>query len=152
MTISNGTNTKNLTLYSLAQPLLQDEQVVWLNMGDPKMYLDSIKQLMMISRESFVSIKEEDEVISSIILNEYGTQTKTSSTHDRVLESILPLPSQFHYFEPVHLPHSLFPHEIDSSPIAHILMVEKVVKTTIAPRKELNLSKSLSQEQHHDVL
>ena len=31
-------------------------------------------------------------------------------------------------------------------------MVEKVVKTTIAPGKELNLSKSLSQEQHQDVL
>ena len=31
-------------------------------------------------------------------------------------------------------------------------MVEKVVKTTIALGKELNLRKSLSQEQHHDVL
>ena len=72
MTISDGMNTKNLTLYSRAQPLLQDDQVVWPNMGDPEMDLDSIKKLMMISRESFVSIKEEDEVISSIILNDYG--------------------------------------------------------------------------------
>ena len=116
------------------------------------MDLDSIKKLMMISRESFLNIKEKDEVISSIILNEYGTQTEISSTHDRVLESILSLPSQSHYSDSAQLPHSLLPHEIDSSPIAHISMVEKVVQTEIAPGKELNLSKSLSQEQHHDVL
>ena len=42
MTISNGMNTKNLTLYSPTQPLLQDDQVVWPNMGDPEMDLDSI--------------------------------------------------------------------------------------------------------------
>ena len=116
------------------------------------MDLDSIKQLMMISRESFVNIKEEDDVISSIILNEYGMQPETSSKHSCVLESILPLPTQSHYSESAQLPYSLLPHEIDSSPIAHISMVEKVVKATIAPGKELNLSKSLSQEQHHDVL
>ena len=116
------------------------------------MDLDSIEELMMISRESFIGIKEEDEVISSIILNDYGIQTETYPTHDRVLGSILPLPSQSHYSEFVHLPHSLFPHEIDSLPISHISMVEKVVTTAIAPGKELNLRKSLSQEQHHDVL
>ena len=101
------------------------------------MDLDSIKQLMMISRESFVNIKEEDDVISSIILNEYGTQTETSSKHNHVLESILPLPTQSHYYESTQLPHLLFLHEIDSSPIAHISMVEKVVKTTIAQEKNL---------------
>ena len=78
------------------------------------MVFDSIKKLMIISRESFVSIKEEDEVISSIILNEYEIQAETSSKHNRVLESILPLPTQSHYFESAQLPHSLLPHEIDS--------------------------------------
>ena len=116
------------------------------------MDLDSIKQLMMISRESFVSIKEEDDDISFIILNEYGTQLETSSNHECVLESILPLPFHSHYSESAQSLHSLLPHEIDSSPISHISMVEKVVKITISSGKELNLRKSLSQEQHHDVL
>ena len=93
------------------------------------MDLDSIKQLIMISRESFVRIKEDDDVISSIILNEYGTQPETSSKHDCVLENILHLPSQSHYFDSAQFPHSLLPHEIDSSPISHISMVEKVVLT-----------------------
>ena len=101
MTILDGTKTKNLTLYSPTQPLLQDDQVVWPNMGDLDVDLNSIKQLMMISKESFVSIKEEDDVISSIILNEYGIQPKISSKHDCVLESILPLPSESHYSKSV---------------------------------------------------
>ena len=43
MTILDGMNTKKLTLYSLAQPMLQDDQVVWPNLGDSDMDVDSIK-------------------------------------------------------------------------------------------------------------
>lgn len=100
------------------------------------MDIDSIQQLMMISHDSFANIKEEDDVISSIILNEYGTQPETSSIQEYVLESILPLSNELH---------SLLPHEIDSQPIVQILMAEKVVKTTIIPGRELNISKFLSQ-------
>ena len=40
MTISNGVNTKHLTLYSLAQPLLQDDQIILPNLDDiePQVY------------------------------------------------------------------------------------------------------------------
>lgn len=48
--------------------------------------------------------------------------------------------------------HSLPPHEIDSQPIMQIFMAEKVVKIEIAPGRELNISKSLSQEQQHSTL
>ena len=113
-------------------------------MGDPDMDINSIKQLMMISRESFVSIKEEDDFISSIILNEYETKLETSSKHDCVLENILPLPSEFHYSESAHLLHVLLPHEIDSPPIAYISMAENVVRTVISLGREVNLRKSLS--------
>ena len=34
MTISNGFTIKKLTLYSHATPLLQDDQVVWPDLGD----------------------------------------------------------------------------------------------------------------------
>ena len=149
MTISDGMNTKNLTLYSPAQPLLQDDQVVWPNMDDFDMDIDSIQQLMMISLDSFVNIKEEDDVISSIIQNEYGTQLETSSKQDCLLESILPLPSELHYFESAQLLHSLLPHEIDSQPIVQISMAEKVVKTTIVPGRELNI---LSPCRRHNII
>ncbi len=42
MTISNGVHTKNLTLYSPAQPLLLDDQVVWPNLGDDDLEANSI--------------------------------------------------------------------------------------------------------------
>lgn len=113
-------------------------------MGDSDMDIDSIQQLMMISQNSFISIKEEDDIISSIILNEYGTQPETSSKQDCVLESILPLPSKLHCFESTQLLHSLLTHEIDSQPVVQISMVEKVVKTTIILGRELNIRKSLS--------
>ena len=63
------------------------------------MDINSIKHLMMISRDSFVSTKEEDEVISSIILNEYGIQHETCFEEACVLENILPLPYELYYFE-----------------------------------------------------
>ena len=65
---------------------------------------------MMISRDSFVSTKEEDEVISSIILNEYGIQLETCSEKGCVLENILPLPCELHYSKSEQLLHSLLPH------------------------------------------
>ena len=118
MTILDGMNTKKLTLYSPTQPLLQDDQVVWPNLGDSDMDVNSITELMMISRDSFVSIKDEDDVISSIILNEYGRQPEICSQEDCVLENILPLPCELHYFESTQLLHSLLPHKIYSSPIS----------------------------------
>ena len=99
MTISDGINTKKLTLYSPAQPMLQDDQVIWPNLGNVDVDINSIKKLMMISRKSFVNIKEEDDVISSIILNEYGREPEICSQEDCVLENILPLPCELHYSE-----------------------------------------------------
>ena len=34
MTISNGMDKNNMNLYSLAQPFLQDDQVIWPHLGD----------------------------------------------------------------------------------------------------------------------
>ena len=99
MTILDGMNTKKLTLYSPAQPMLQDDQVVLPNIGDFDIHMNSIKELMMILRDSFVSIKEEDDIISSIILNEYGRKPEICSQEDCVLGNILPLPYVLHYSE-----------------------------------------------------
>ena len=65
------------------------------------MDVNSINELMMISRDSFISIKEEDDIISSIILNEYGMQPETCFEEDCVLENIMPLPCELHYSQSV---------------------------------------------------
>ena len=102
---------------------------------------------MMISRDSFVRIKEEEDVISSIILNEYGRKLEICSQEDCILGNILPLPCERHYSKSAQLLHSLLPHEIDSPPIAQISVAEKVDKLAISPGRELNVSKSLTPKQ-----
>ena len=42
MKISNGVHTKNLTLYCPDEPLLLDDQVVWLDLGDDDPEANSI--------------------------------------------------------------------------------------------------------------
>ena len=42
MIISNGVNAKHMILYSLAQPLLQDDQIIWLDLDDTELEVNSI--------------------------------------------------------------------------------------------------------------
>ena len=42
MKLSNGVKTKKLTLYSLAQPQLDLDQVSWPNLGDDALEINSI--------------------------------------------------------------------------------------------------------------
>ena len=99
MTISSGFHTKNLTLYSPTQPLLLDDQVVWPNLGYDDLEAKSIHQLMMIGRESFIDDQEEDKIISSIILNEYGTQSPMCPQDECILKTIVPPLNSLNHLE-----------------------------------------------------
>ena len=63
MTISNGQVTKKFDLYPPAQPLPNLSTFVWLDLGDGEEELNSIAQLMMLHRQSFLKLQEEDLVI-----------------------------------------------------------------------------------------
>ena len=43
---------------------------------------------MMIGRESFIAIQEEEEIISSIILNEYRIESQVCPQAECILETI----------------------------------------------------------------
>ena len=131
MTISNGVNTKHLTLYSPAQPLLQDDQIIWPDLDDTKHEVISIHQLMMISKEPFIAFRREDEIISSIILNEYGVETQVCSQGNCVLNTLLPPIDALQYLETSKFLHTLLPHEMKSFPIAQLSMAEKVTKIEV---------------------
>ena len=79
LTISNGIHTMNLTLHSPAQPLLKDDQAFWHDLGDDELEINSLHQLMMITRDPFVPSQEDDNVISSIATNEYGVNSQLFS-------------------------------------------------------------------------
>ena len=63
MTISNGQATKKFDLYPSAQPLLDLRTSVWPDLGDEEEELNSIVQLMMLHRQSFLKMQEEDSVL-----------------------------------------------------------------------------------------
>ena len=69
MTISNGQATKQFDLYPPAQPLLDLSTSVWPDLGDEEDELNSIAQLMMLHRQSFLKLQEKDSVLQSIFTN-----------------------------------------------------------------------------------
>ena len=63
MTISNGQATKRFDLYPLAQPLPDLSTSIWPNLGDEEEELNYIVQLMMLRRQSFLKLQEEDSIL-----------------------------------------------------------------------------------------
>ncbi len=63
MTISNGQATKQFDLYPPAQPLPDLSTSFWLDLGDEEEEINSIVQLMMLHKKSFLKLQEEDSVI-----------------------------------------------------------------------------------------
>ena len=69
MTISNGQATKQFYLYPPTQPLPDLSTFVWPNLGDEEEELISIVKLMMLHRQSFLKLQEEDSILESILTN-----------------------------------------------------------------------------------
>lgn len=107
---------------------------------------------MMIGRDSFIADREEDEIISSIILSEYGTQSPMCPQAKCILETIVPPLNSFIHLEASQFLHSLLPHEMDSSPISQLFMVDKVIKMKIGLGRELNVNNALSHSQQEAML
>ena len=63
MTISNGKATKKFDLFSPTQPQLDLSTSIWSVLGDGEEELNSIAQLMMLHRQFFLNLQEEDLVI-----------------------------------------------------------------------------------------
>ena len=53
-------------------PLLQDDQVLWLDLGDDQSEVNSLIHLMVIDRNPFMIPHENDDVLATIFPNEYG--------------------------------------------------------------------------------
>ena len=54
MIISNGINTKKLTLHFLAKPHSELDEVVWLYLGDAPLEVSSMQKLMVIESNRFM--------------------------------------------------------------------------------------------------
>ena len=63
MIISIGQATKQFDLYPPAQPLPDLSTSIWPDLGDEEEELNSIVQLIMLYRQSFLKFQEEDLVL-----------------------------------------------------------------------------------------
>ena len=63
MTISDGTKTKSLTLYPLAQPSLEAETPLWMELEEE----DNFQPLLMIGKSLTFKYETEDDAINSFI-------------------------------------------------------------------------------------
>ena len=98
MTISNGQATKTFDLYPLAHPLADLSTYVWPDLGDKEEELNSIAQLMMLHRQSFLKLQEEDSVLQSILTNNCVVEKDVSessmlelTTYEECNENCTPL-------------------------------------------------------------
>ena len=51
---------------------------------------------------------------------------------------------ELHNLESSQFHHTLLPHEMYSPPIFQVAMMDKVIKVEVSPRRELNVSNSLT--------
>lgn len=144
MTISSQMNTNKLTFYSLAQPLLQDDKFAWLDLGGNEFKVNSVSQLMIIEKNPFILSHEEEDIITTILANEYGVYFSLFQDKYCSFETILQPPHAPHFFETSQFLHKLLPHEIHSPNFSKLSMLEKISKGEFSLGKELNVSKSFS--------
>ena len=69
MTISDGINTKKLTLCSPTKPQSELDKVVWHILGDASLEVSSIQKHMVIKRNSFMVSQEEDDILAVNLTN-----------------------------------------------------------------------------------
>lgn len=109
MTISNGITTKTLTLYSLAQPQLDQEKVVCPDIGEEAEEFNFVQQLMMLTRESFIELQEDDSVLSNIIENHYGEVQYSCGIPTNPLHTLVPSTSSLDSPAATDIFHTLLP-------------------------------------------
>ena len=133
MTISNGQATKKFDLYPLAQPLPDLSTSVWPDLGDEEEELNSITQLMMLHRQSFLKLQEEDSVLQSILTNSCVVEKDVSKSSMLELITYEECDENYTLLKEPDVLHQPLPCELKSSPISETAMIEST--TTVEFKK-----------------
>ena len=147
MTISNGQATKQFDLYPPTQPLPDLSTSIWPDLGDEEEELNSIVQLMMLHRQSFLKLKEEYLVLHSILTNTcvVGKDVFESS----VLELITyeECDKSYTLFKEPKFFCSLLPCELESSPISEAAMIDTTTTVELTKGHKLHVNPKLTSTQ-----
>ena len=81
MTISNGCETKQLTLYPHATPMINNDDSVWLDYND-----NATQPILTIEQALTFKYTTEDEVISNFISEPFSVTSETYNQFTAILE------------------------------------------------------------------
>ena len=85
-------------------------------------------------------------------MNEYGVEAQVCPQEECILETILPPLNTPQHSKFSQFLHSLLPHEVDSSLVAQLFMIDKVIKMEVDLGRELNVINTLSPSYQKIVL
>ena len=130
MTISNGQETKQLTLYPHATPMINNDDFVWLD------YEDNDTQPIFTIRQS-LTLKDtmEDEVISNFI---FEPSSVTFETHNQLTAILEPETEEKLKYE--------------NLPQTSIAISSKSITVEIEPGKTLNINPNLSDAETQQLM
>ena len=147
MTISNGQATKKFDLYPLLQPLLDLSTSIWLDLGDEEEELNFIAQLMMLHRQSFLKLQEEDSVLQSILTNICVVEKDVSESFVLELITYKECDENCTLLKEPDILHELLPCELEAIPISKAIMMESTTTVELSKGHNLHVNPKLTPTQ-----
>ena len=143
MTIFYGKATKKFDLYPPTQPQLDLSTSVWPDLGDGEEELNFIAQLMMLHRQSFLKLKEEDLVIQSILTNTCVVEKDVSDSSMLELTTYEECNESCIFLKEPYIIHQLLPCELDTNPISKATIIESTTIFEISKGHNLHVNPKL---------
>ena len=147
MTISNGQATKQFDLYPPAQPLPNLSTSIWIDLGDEEEDLNSIVQLMMLHRQSFLKLQEEDLVLQSILTNTCVVGKYVSESSMLELITYEEFDKNSTLLKEPEILCSILPCELEASPIFEAAMIDSTTTIELTKGHKLHVNHKLTPTQ-----
>lgn len=130
MTISNGQETKQLTLYPHATPMINNDNSIWLDYED-----EETQPILTVGQALTFKDSTEDELISSFIFEPSSVSPEIHNHFTAILES-----ESQHNLETENLPQTLAG------------IPSKSITVEIMPDKTLNINPNLTDDQKQQLM
>lgn len=121
---------------------------IWLDIGEEVEFINLVSQLMMLKRDPFLQLQDEDNVITNILQNQYGSNPNSlcCSSNNCSLQVLSP---DCQWPSPIakELYHQFLPHEIQEPSFTDASMIELTNKIELSPGHCLNINRKLTTQQ-----
>ena len=120
---------------------------IWLDLGDEEEELNSIAQLMMLHRQSFLKLQEEDSILHSILTNSYVIEKDVSESSMLELITYEECVENCTLLKEPNVPHQPLPCELKANPISETAMIESTTTVELSKGHNLHVNPKLTSTQ-----